>query len=91
MGGHELRWGEFWVQLISKEALASYMSFRDETVRSLARKVGCSHSVIGHLRSGYRDTCDQETAKKIEKALQAPRGSLFVPQVSHVSRNGEAA
>lgn len=83
----------FEVLLISNEALASYMDFRDFTVRSLATTVEritkekCSHQVIGHLRSGKRKTCRPETAKAIEKALQAPPGSLFVPRVSRVSRD----
>lgn len=83
----------FDVQLISNVALAQYMDHRDETVRGLAKKVEritgekCSFQVIGHLRSGERNTCRSATAKAIEKALGAPPGSLFVPRVSRVSRD----
>ena len=78
----------FRVKLIDAGVLARYMEFRDETVRSLADKVGCSHSTIGHLRSGRRNTLDnQEWAKKIEVLLNAPPGSLFAPEVSRVSEN----
>ena len=84
--------GRFDVRLISTQAFADYMEFRGLTVRSLAYKVGCSRSVIGHLRAGERNTCKPATAKAIEKALNAPPGSLFVGKVSRVSREtGRAA
>lgn len=93
--------GRFEVHLISTQVLVDYMRHRGETVRSLAaevdketarqsRKTGepatSSRSVIGHLRSGKRKTCAPPTARAIEKCLNAPPGSLFVPSVSHVSR-----
>lgn len=78
--------GRFEVKLISSVALAQFMKHRGHTVRSLAAAVGCSRSLIGHLRSGERDTCHPDTAKKIERALDAPVGSLFVANVSHVAR-----
>lgn len=84
--------GRFWVRLISAQALAQYMAHREFTVRSLADRVGCSRALVGHLRSGKRNTCKPEVARKIERHLDAPRGSLFVPQVSRVARNaGRAA
>ena len=73
--------GRLEVRLISRQALAQYMSFRGHTVRSLARKVNRSSSLIGHLRSGKRHTCSPEVARAIEKALDAPSGSLFVAKV----------
>lgn len=78
--------GRFEVKLISAGALAQYMTHRGYTVRTLAERVNCSHSVIGHLRSGARRTCHPDTAKKIERALDAPTGSLFIANVSHVAR-----
>ena len=83
--------GKFWVKLISAEALVQYLAHRDFTVRSLARRVGCSPALIGHLRSGKRNTCRPETARAIERALNAPPGSLFVAQVSHVARDIRSA
>jgi DNA-binding Xre family transcriptional regulator len=83
--------GRFWVRLISADALAQYMEHRDFTVRKLAAKVGVSSALVGHLRSGRRNTCKPETAKAIEKALSAPPGSLFVPQVTPVARAGRRA
>lgn len=83
--------GRFEVRLISPDALAQYMRFRGFSVRSLAARVGCSHSTIGHLRSGHRKACDPVTAKAIEKVLDAPDGSLFVPKVLRVARDGAAA
>jgi hypothetical protein len=76
----------FDVKLISADALAGYMKFRGETVRSLAAKVGCDFRTIGHLRSGKRTTCNRDIAPLIEKHLNAPPGSLFVPRVSRVQR-----
>lgn len=73
------------MRLISAEALAQYMTFRGFTVRSLADRIGCSHSVIGHLRRGSRRTCKPDTARAIERALDAPTGSLFVPKVLRVA------
>lgn len=76
--------GRFWVKLISRQVLSDYMAHRGFTIRTLAAKVGCSHSVIGHLCSGARNTCKKETALAIERCLDAPPGSLFVAQVSRV-------
>lgn len=77
--------GRFWVKLISAHAFAQYMEHRDFTVRSLASRVGCSPALVGHLRSGKRNSCKPQTARALEKALDAPAGSLFVPQVSRVT------
>jgi transcriptional regulator with XRE-family HTH domain len=76
----------FDVRLISADALARYMEFRGHTVRSLADRVGCSRATIGHLRSGRRDYVDPAWAKSIERHLDAPKGSLFVPELSSVTR-----
>lgn len=78
----------FEMKLISSEALASYMKSRDFTVRSLADAVGGPkyRSTIGHLRSGARRSCDPDLAKRIERVLNAPRNSLFMPAVSRVAR-----
>lgn len=75
------------MRLISSDALAQYMAFRGFTVRSLAERVGCSHSTIGHLRRGSRSTCKPQLARSIAKALDCPVQSLFAPKVSHVSGN----
>lgn len=86
--------GRFDVRLISAEALAGYMKFRGVSVRHLAELIGnrSARSTIGHLLSGARSTCKPETAAAIEKALNAPPGSLFVAKVSRVSREtGRAA
>ncbi|WP_159622710.1 helix-turn-helix domain-containing protein [Ruania rhizosphaerae] len=76
----------FDVRLISASALAQYMKYRDLSVRELADKVGCSRATIGHLRSGHRTYIRPDWAKAIEKCLDAPRGSLFVAEVSTVTR-----
>lgn len=76
--------GRLWVRLISTQALRQYMEFRNETNRSLAIKTGSGvgREIIGHLRSGKRSTCSPQTATAIERALNAPPGSLFVPEVT---------
>lgn len=76
----------FDVRLISSSAFAEYMKFRDLTVRDLADRVGCSRATVGHLRSGARTYVRPDWAKKIEKTLNAPPGSLFVPELSTVTR-----
>lgn len=89
--------GRFGVKLISAAALAQYMNHRDHTVRTLAAEVSrirrerVSPATIGHLRSGKRNTCHPDTARAIEKALDAPPGSLFVPKASSVSREERAS
>lgn len=98
--------GRFWVKLISSKAFSQYAEHRGFTVRTLAEAVDkelskmkatragkparCSRSTIGHLMSGHRDTCLPHTARAIEKVLDAPKGSLFVPQVLPVVRNAAA-
>lgn len=76
----------FDVRLISSDALAHYMKFRGLTVRQLAEKVGCSRATIGHLRSGKSSYVRPEWAKAIERHLDAPAGSLFVAELSTVTR-----
>lgn len=76
--------GRLWVRLISAQALQQYMTFRGETNRTLADKTGpgVGRQIIGHLRSGKRTSCSPRTATAIERALNAPPGSLFVPEVA---------
>ena len=83
-----------WMELISRDALISFMDYRDVTVRGLAdrclvpdpdrpgRTKPLHPSLVGHLRSGNRKTCSPSTAKAIEKALNAPPGSLFAPRMA---------
>lgn len=77
----------FDVRLISSDALARYMQFRGLTVRELADRVGCSRSTIGHLRSGRRTYIRPDWARRIERSLDAPQGSLFVPELSTIHRD----
>lgn len=76
----------FEVRLISADQLRFWMQYRELSVRELAVKVGCSHSTIGHLRSGARRTCKPELANKIAKSLECPKEALFVPTSSIVAR-----
>lgn len=69
------------MRLISREAFRQYMEFRNETNISLGRKAGVSKAIVGHLRSGQRATCSGKTANAIERALNAPPGSLFLAEL----------
>lgn len=69
------------MRLISHQVLGQYMDFRGESNRTLAAKVGVSTSVIAHLRRGARTYCDPKVGPRIEKALNAPPGSLFLAEV----------
>ena len=42
---------------------------RSVSVRELAKVAGCHHSKIGHLRTGERETADEDEAKAIAKRL----------------------
>lgn len=77
----------FDVRLISTIAFRDYMGHRGYSVRSLALRVGCSRALVGHLRSGKRTSCSPAWARAIEKALDAPAGSLFMPRLSDVTRD----
>lgn len=83
--------GRLWVRLISTQALRQYMEYRGETNSSLAHKCGpgVGRAIVGHLRSGKRTSCSPNTAAAIERALNAPPGSLFVPEVTsgYLARN----
>jgi hypothetical protein len=74
--------GRLWVKLISTQVLRQYMEYRQETNASLAAKAGLHRGIIGHLRSGKRTSCLPATARAIEKALNAPPGSLFLAEVT---------
>lgn len=82
------------VTLASHEALDQYMRFREMSNARLAEKIGVSTATVAHLRRGARKTCSPELAPKIEKALSAPPGSLFLAEViddySGDNRNGPA-
>jgi len=72
------------VRLISKQAFREYMKYRDFTNEGLATAAKCSESTIAFLRStgkSARDTVGPATARRIEKALNAPPGSLFSAQI----------
>jgi transcriptional regulator with XRE-family HTH domain len=77
--------------IVNPGLLIAHMDFAGYTVRKLAAKVGCSHSTIGHYRTGARRTCAPDRAKAIAKALNAPLKPLFLPTVSRVAQDTTAA
>lgn len=73
------------VKLISADVFDQYMRFRGQTNRSLASAVKRSPALIAHLRRGARSYCDPELGPLIEKALNAPPGSLFLAELHGAS------
>lgn len=76
------------VKLISAPVLDQYMKFRNETNRSLASKIKKSPALVAHLRRGARSYCAPDVGPAIERALNAPPGSLFVAEVHGASASG---
>lgn len=83
------RGGVFIVELISTDALRQYMKYRGYSVQGLADRINVSKSTVGHLHSGFRKTVGPDIAKSIEKVLDAPSGSLFLPKIVHTARSTE--
>lgn len=80
------------VRLTSHELLDDWMRFRGLTNAALAHRTDACTSTIAHLRRGARKKCDADLAAKIEDALEAPTGRLFVAEViddwTSANRNG---
>ena len=78
---------------VPPKVLKRYMDHHGYSVRSLAAAVEratkqpCSHSSVGHLLTGYRSYIGDNKARAIEELLDVPRGTLFVPTLSRVSRD----
>jgi hypothetical protein len=81
---HDYPRREVYMKLISRDALNAYIAARQSSTRKLAQACGSDRhrSTIAHLRSGERSTCGPEIAGKIERALGAPAGSLFLIEVA---------
>ena len=78
----------FSVRLISNETLRQFLRFRDMSYGQLAKKVGCSKTLITFLATGRRQYTGVDIAKGICKALDVPVESLFLPEVSPGARAG---
>ncbi len=78
---------EIYMRLISRDALNAYITARQSSTRKLARACGSERhrSTIAHLRSGLRSTCGADIAGKIERALGAPAGSLFLVEMANAN------
>ncbi len=77
----------FDVHLISSAAMESYMEFRRETTRSLAKKVGCSHGTIHNYLRGNTKVIPADRARSIAQVLNVPVEALFAPNLSTVTRD----
>jgi len=80
------RWS-FTVKLISKETLRQFLKFRDMSYGQLAKRVGCSKSLIGLLATGRRTGTSVDIAKAICRELDVPVESLFLPNLSTGTHN----
>jgi hypothetical protein len=69
--------------LVSPELLVQLMERtgdgRSVSVRELARVAGCHPSKIGHLRTGERETADEDEAPAIAKRLGVDLLVLWKP------------
>lgn len=79
------------MRLISRQAFRDYMLYRDETNVSLGSKAKVSKAIVGHLRSGQRESCSPRVARAIEQALNAPPGSLFLAELPHAMRGARTS
>ncbi len=79
------------MKVVDRRILEHYIKYRGLSYAQLAERVGCSKATIGHLVSGHVRTTKQQWAKSIERNLDAPPGSLFVPVVSRVSQDRSLA
>ncbi len=66
------------MRLRSREVLVECLELACISERELARRAGLSHSTVNHLCTGRRDTCSQQSACAIEKALDLEEGKLFL-------------
>ena len=74
------------MRLKDRRMLHQYMEYKRMKIRELAKAAGVSRATIGHLHSGKRSTCSPTTARRVEEALGAPAGLLFVATSSIVQR-----
>lgn len=72
------------VELVSKETFRQFLRFREMSYGQLAKKVGCSKALIGHLVTGERKRTGGDIAKSICKNLDIPVEALFLPDMSTV-------
>lgn len=75
------------MELVDRAALRRMRKFRGYTMRTLAERVGCSHSTIGHLESGVMTRVREDYAKAIARHLDLPVEALFVVKTSTVKRD----
>lgn len=86
---------EVWAELKDLDEFLRWLDHCGLSVRDLAARCVVkdrrtrkfkllSPAAVGHLRSGKRRTCEPDTARAIEAALNVPPGTLFV--IRHLER-----
>lgn len=59
------------------DTLRGLMEARGMTIRGLAAEAQCSHSTIGHLRTGHTREVSHDIAEGIAEALDVKVGDMF--------------
>lgn len=86
-----LNTGRAFTARVNPGALKMALAFHNLSLRDAERRTGASRSIIGHLASGARKTCNPETAAKIEKGLGVPSGSIFLLEALQLHETENAA
>lgn len=68
---------------VNPAALRMALNFRRYSYREMERRSGVSYSLIGHLVTGQRSTCNPETAAKIADALDVETSEIFMLEALH--------
>lgn len=74
-----------WMKLRSAEILRAFMNQKGFSMQRLATYSGCSKSFIGFLANGDKDSCTEDLAKNVARALDVPLEVLFERRVSATS------
>lgn len=72
------------MKLRDRKLLVDYMNAGDFSQARLGRYAGVSRQFINQLCTGQRNTCTPAVADRIEEGLRVLKGTLFVPNKSHV-------
>ena len=60
------------------------------SLRELAGTLGCGHALLGHIKSGERDTVSLDLARRFSEAVGCEVGVLFASAVSTESEDSAA-
>lgn len=72
---------------VKKDSLAVVMQVKRIEPKEVAKRAGIHRQTIWNLTSGYRKTCNPETASKISAALDVDFDSIFLLESLHSEQN----